>query len=42
MTRQDRNEETMESIDYDGLMQANAVRSFVALVTSQNTSSQSP
>ena len=28
MTRQDRNEETMESIDYDGLMQANAVRVF--------------
>ena len=28
MTKQDRNEETMESIDYDGLMQANAVRVF--------------
>jgi hypothetical protein len=28
MTRHDRNEETMESIDYDGLMQANAVRVF--------------
>ena len=28
MIKQDRNEETMGDIDYDGLMQANAVRVF--------------